>query len=103
VSRLANRERSIHVILFEQQRANETKDGFVVRGDADHLGAALDFAVEIFNWIGPMQLWPVFFREGHVGEHVLRTIRFICGLPIDRGFVRPNHCYVGGWLTIEEQ
>ena len=58
------------VILFEQQCADETDDGFVVRKDADDLGASLDFAVETLDWIRRMQLCPVFFREGHVGEHM---------------------------------
>jgi hypothetical protein len=39
------------VILFEQQCADETDDGFVVRKDADDLGASLDFAVETLDWI----------------------------------------------------
>ncbi|MBB2707525.1 UNVERIFIED_ORG: hypothetical protein GGI57_005657 [Rhizobium aethiopicum] len=44
------------IILFEQQCADETDDGFVVRKDADDLGASLDFAVETLNWIRRVQL-----------------------------------------------
>lgn len=62
------------VILFEQQCADETDDGFVVRKDADDLSASLDFAVETLDWICRMQLCPVLFREGHVGEHILFSV-----------------------------
>jgi hypothetical protein len=33
------------VIVFEEQRADEADDGFVVGEDADDIGAALDLAV----------------------------------------------------------
>lgn len=37
------------VVLFEQQRADETDDGVVVGEDADDVGPPLDFAVEALD------------------------------------------------------
>lgn len=39
------------VILFEQDRADESDDSVVVGKDADDIGAALDLAVETFDGI----------------------------------------------------
>ncbi len=50
------------IVVFEQQRADETNDGIVVGKDADDLGAPLDLAVETFDWIGAVQLRV--FRRG---------------------------------------
>jgi hypothetical protein len=41
----AKRGRSIHIILFEENGADEPDDGGLVGEDADDLGAALDLAV----------------------------------------------------------
>src|SRR6185295_3056192 len=37
------------IILFEQQRPDETNDGSLVGEDADHVAATLDLAVEAFE------------------------------------------------------
>lgn len=57
-----------HIILFKQLRADEADDDFIVGDDADNLGAALDFAVEMFNRISSVQLCAMLFPEGHVGS-----------------------------------
>ena len=49
---LANRERSIHIVLFEQQRPDKTDNGLVVGKDTDHISAALDLSVETLDRIG---------------------------------------------------
>lgn len=56
------------VVLFEQQRADETNDGIVVGEDADDLCAALNLAVEAFDRIGAVELGPVLPGKGHVVE-----------------------------------
>jgi hypothetical protein len=40
------------VVLFEQDRADETNDGIFVGEYANHLGASLDLAVDTFERIG---------------------------------------------------
>jgi hypothetical protein len=49
---LATRGRSIHVVLLEQDRADQAGDGSFVWEDADHLSAALDLAVDALERIG---------------------------------------------------
>ena len=49
---LARRGRSIHVVLFEQDRADQADDCLVVGEDTDDLGAALDLAVDPFDRVG---------------------------------------------------
>ncbi len=61
--RLANRERSIHVVLLEQDRADEADDGVIIGEDADDLGPALDFAVEALDRVGRVQLGAVLLRK----------------------------------------
>jgi hypothetical protein len=39
------------IVLFEQQRADETGYGLLVGEDTDDIRASLDLAVEAFNWI----------------------------------------------------
>jgi hypothetical protein len=58
------------VVLFEQQRADQVRNGIFVGEDADDVGAPLDLAVEALDRIGAVQLGTVLGREGHVGEHV---------------------------------
>jgi hypothetical protein len=59
------------VVLFEQQSTDETDDGFVVGKDADDLGASFDFAVETLDGIGRVELCPMLFGKGHIGEHIV--------------------------------
>jgi hypothetical protein len=40
------------VVLLEQDGADQTYDGGLVGEDADHIGVALDLAVEAFDGIG---------------------------------------------------
>jgi hypothetical protein len=47
------------VVLFEQDSADEACDGRFVGEDADNLGAALDLAIEAFQRIGGVELYPV--------------------------------------------
>jgi hypothetical protein len=56
---LANRERSIHVILFEQQSADEADDGVFVGKDADHLRAPFDLTIQALDGICAVKLGPV--------------------------------------------
>ena len=58
------------VVLFEQDRANETDDCALVREDADHFGTSFDLAVDAFERVGGVQRDAVLCREGHVGEHI---------------------------------
>jgi len=51
--------------------ADETDEGVVVGIDANDLRASLDFAIETFDQICRVQLCPVLFWEGHIGEHIL--------------------------------
>jgi hypothetical protein len=46
------RGRSIHVVLLQEDGADQAGDGRLVRKDADHLGAALDLAVEALERVG---------------------------------------------------
>ena len=68
---LAARGRSIHIILFEQQGADEADDGLVIGEDADDVGPALDLAVDALDRIDRVQLGAMLPGEGHVGEHVM--------------------------------
>jgi hypothetical protein len=50
------------IVLFEQQRANETDDGVVVGEDADDVGSPLDLAVRVrrrrgWRWPSPPDCW----------------------------------------------
>lgn len=59
------------VIPFEQQGSDEPDDGLIVWKDADHLGPALDLAVQAPDRVGAVKLGPVLFGEGHVGQHIM--------------------------------
>lgn len=59
---------SIHIILFEQDRADGAGYGVFVREDADDLGTAFDLTIEPLERVGRVQLGPMLRREGHVGE-----------------------------------
>ena len=76
---LATRGRSIHVVLLEQDRPDQAGDRGLVGEDADHLGAALDLAVDALQRIGRVDLGPVLLGEAHVGEHVLLGFIKQCG------------------------
>ena len=54
------------IVLLEQDGADQAGDGVLVGEDADDVGAALDLAIEAFQWIGAVDLRPVVprFREG---------------------------------------
>ena len=58
------------IILFQEQRADEPHDGLVVGEDANDIGAALDLAIEAFEWVGGVDFGPVRGGEVHVGEDV---------------------------------
>jgi len=63
------------VILFEQDCADETDNGVLVREDADHLGPPLDLAVETLDRVGGVELGAMGRREAHTGENV--SLRFV--------------------------
>ena len=58
------------IILFEEDRADQTRDGGFVREDAHDLGAPFDFAVQAFDGICGVQFRPVRCRKGRVSEHI---------------------------------
>src|SRR5271165_1856778 len=58
------------VILFEQDSADQSRDGLFVREDADNLSAALDLLVQSFQRIGAVDLAPMLLGEAHAGEHI---------------------------------
>jgi hypothetical protein len=70
----AKRGRSIHVILFEQDGADQPHDAGLVREDADDVGPPLHLLVEAFERIGAVQLGAVLGREGHVGQHIVFAV-----------------------------
>jgi hypothetical protein len=47
------------IVLFEQERTDETHDGIFIGEDADHVGASFDLAVEAFERIEKLMkaLW----------------------------------------------
>ena len=47
------------VVLLEEQGADEAHDGGLVGEDADDIAAALDFAIEAFEWVRAVQLGAV--------------------------------------------
>jgi hypothetical protein len=47
--------------LLEQESADQAGNGVLIGEDADHLGAALDLAVQPFQRIGRVDLGPVVF------------------------------------------
>jgi len=51
--------RSIHVILFEQDGADQADDGGLVWKEADDIGAAFDLLVQPFQRVGGMQFCAV--------------------------------------------
>lgn len=59
------------VVLLQEHGAHETHDCRFVGEDRDHVGAALDLAVQAFERVRRVQLRPVLFREGEVGERVV--------------------------------
>lgn len=68
---LARRRRSIHVVLLEQDRADQAQDRCLIREDSDDVGATLDLLVETLDRVRRVQLGAVLAREGHVGEDVV--------------------------------
>jgi hypothetical protein len=56
--------------LLEQQGPDQARDCCLVGKDADHVGPALDLAVQALEWVDRMQLGPVGCREAHIGQHV---------------------------------
>src|SRR5262252_7837923 len=55
------------IVLFEQQRADETHDGVFVWEDADDVGAPLDLALERVDGV---DFRLVILREGHEGQDI---------------------------------
>ena len=70
------------VILFQKDRAHEAEDGGFIGKDPHDIGSPLDLSIETFDRIGGVDLRPVVFREGGVGEDVLLgLIHEICEFP----------------------
>ena len=46
------------IVLLEQQRADQADDGSLVGEYADDIAAALDLAIEPFEWVGAVDLRP---------------------------------------------
>ena len=59
------------VVLFQQDSTHQPEDGGFVGEDADHIRSPLDLAIEPLDGIVGVDLGPVVFREGGVGEDVL--------------------------------
>ncbi len=59
------------VVGLEQHRPGQAGDGRLVGEDADHVGAALDLAVEALQRVGGPDLAPVGLGEAGEGEEVL--------------------------------
>ena len=60
----------LFIVLFEQQCADEARDGAYIGEDADDVGASLDLAVETLERIDGVDFRSMIFRESHEGEHV---------------------------------
>ena len=58
------------IVLFEQQCADQADNGGLIGEDTDDLAAALDLAVEPFEWVGAVYLGAMLGREAHVGQHI---------------------------------
>ena len=58
------------IVLFEQQRADETGYGLLVGKDADDIGASLDLAVEAFDRVCTVELGAMLLGEAHIGQDV---------------------------------
>ena len=50
------------IVLFEQQRPDESDDGSLIGEDTDHIAASLDLAVEAFERVGAVDLGAVRVR-----------------------------------------
>jgi hypothetical protein len=48
-----------HIILFEQQRADEPDYRLIVWKDADHFGASFELAVETLDGMGAVKFDPM--------------------------------------------
>ena len=53
------------IVLLEQDRTDETNDGFLIGEDADHFGSPLDLAIKALDRIGGVQFGPMRHREAH--------------------------------------
>lgn len=58
------------IVLLEQDGADQSGDRGLVGKDPDHLGAALDLAVQALQRIGVVKLGPVLGREAHIGQDI---------------------------------
>ena len=67
------------VILFEQQRADEPDDGGLIGEDDDHVAASLDLTVEMFEWVGAVDLGAVLGGEVHIGKDISLGVVRQCG------------------------
>lgn len=76
----AKRGRSIHVVLFEQHRADQPGDAGFVGEDADDIGAPLDLLVQSLQRVGAVQLGAVLGREADVSQHRARCRPSACQL-----------------------
>lgn len=59
------------IVLFEQQRAGEMKNGGFVRKDANHIGPPFHLAVQSFECVRAVQLGSMLARNVEVGEHLM--------------------------------
>ena len=58
------------IVLFKQQCADEADDGGFIGEDADNLAAALDLAIEPFEWVGAVYLGAMPCWGAHVNQHI---------------------------------
>ena len=68
---LAIRGWSIHIILLQQERSDETGDGVVVWKDPHHVRSALNFAIETLNGVCGVDLGAMLLGEAHVGQNIV--------------------------------
>jgi hypothetical protein len=67
------------IVLLEQDGADESNDCGLVGEYANDIRPAFDLAVRAFDWIGRVQLYPVWRSKIHVGENVLLGLVHECG------------------------
>jgi len=58
------------IVLLKQDGTDQAGDRVLIGEDANDFGAALDLAIEAFQWIGAVELRAVVFGEAHEGEHI---------------------------------
>ena len=103
---VAKRGRSIHIVLFQHQRTDQSNNGTIIGKDADDIGAAFNFAVEALERIGAGDLRPVLLGKGGIGQNILTRFihqfgEFWCALTQRIGDALPLRVGILGSLLCE--